>query len=66
MAVVKVIEILAEGKSIEDAINVAVKEASRTVKNIRSVYLKDTQALIKGNKVDSYRVNTKISFVVGK
>ena len=66
MAVVKVIEILAEGKSIEDAINVAVKEASRTVKNIRSVYLKDTQALIKGHKVDSYRVNTKISFVVGK
>lgn len=66
MAVVKVIEILAEGKSIEDAINVAVKEASRTVKNIRSVYLKDTQALIKGGKVDGYRVNTKISFIVGK
>jgi len=65
MAVVKVIEVLAEGKTIEEAINAAVGEASKTVQNIKSVYLKDTQALIDGNKVKNYRVNTKISFVVG-
>ena len=64
MPVVKVIEVLAEGKSIEDAINTAVAEAGRTVHGIKSVFLKDTQALVEGNKVVKYRVNTKISFVI--
>lgn len=64
MPVVKVIEVLAEGKTIEDAINTAVAEAGRTVHGIKSVFLKDTQALVEGNKVVKYRVNTKISFVI--
>lgn len=42
MKVLKVIEVLAESsKSWEDATRNAVKEASKTVKNIRSVYIKD-------------------------
>ncbi len=64
MPVVKVIEVLAEGKSIEDAINIAVSEAAKSVHGIKSVYLKETQALIENNKVAKFRVNTKISFVV--
>ncbi len=64
MAVAKVIEILAEGKSIEDAIEDGVAEARKTVKNIRSVYVEGIQANVKDGEVASYRVNCKITFVV--
>ncbi len=65
MTIAKVIEILAEGDSIEKAIENAVAEAGRTVRNIRSVYVADTQALVRDGKVSTYRVNTRITFVVG-
>ncbi len=64
MAVAKVIEILAEGKSIENAIEDGVAEARKTVKNIRSVYVEGIQATVKDGEVASYRVNCKITFVV--
>ena len=65
MAVVKVIEIIAEGDSIEGAITSGVAEASKTVRNIRSAYVEGTQAIVgpKG-KVTKYRVNLKLSFVL--
>lgn len=67
MAVVKVIEILAESeKSWEDATQVAVSEAAKTVHNIKSVYVENFQAIVDNDKVVSYRVDVKISFVVGK
>lgn len=67
MAVVKVIEIMADSPvSWEDATQKAYAEASKTVKNIKSIYVKDMQAIVNGNKVETFRVNTKISFVVGE
>ena len=67
MAVVKVIEIMADSPvSWEDATQKAYQEAAKTVKNIKSIYVKDMQAIIEDNKVARYRVNTKISFVVGE
>jgi len=64
MAVAKVIEIMAEGKSIEDAIEDGVKEAGKSVNNIRSVYVENIQAGVKDGAVAGYRVNCKITFVV--
>lgn len=64
MAVAKVIEILAEGKSIEDAIEDGVKEAGKTIKNVRSVYVENIQAGVKDGEVVGYRVNCKVTFVV--
>ena len=65
MAVVKVIEILADStESWEAAAQVAVKEASKTIKNIQSVYVKDFQAIVEDNNITKYRVNVKISFKV--
>jgi flavin-binding protein dodecin len=65
MAIVKVIEVLAEGKSIEAAMESAVNEASETVRDIKSVYLENLQAIVENGKITKYRVNAKISFVVG-
>jgi flavin-binding protein dodecin len=65
MAIVKVIEVLSEGNTIEKAVESAVKDASKTVRSIKSVYIQDIQALVnKSNKISKYRINAKISFVV--
>jgi dodecin len=61
----KVIEVLAESeKSWEDATAGAVTRASKTVKNIRSIYIENFEAKVEGNRVVRYRINAKISFVL--
>ncbi|NLW39737.1 MAG: dodecin domain-containing protein [Tissierellia bacterium] len=65
MAVVKVIELLAESKNgWEAAVQEAVTEAAKTIKNIKSVYISNMQAIVENDKVVNYRLNVKISFVV--
>ena len=65
MAVVKVIELLAESnESWEAATQNAVAEAVKTVRNIQTVYVRHLQAIVEGNKIAKYRVNVKISFIV--
>ncbi len=64
MSVAKVVELLAEGSSVEDAVENCVKEASETINGIRSIYIQDIQALVSDNAVKKYRVNCKVTFVV--
>jgi flavin-binding protein dodecin len=65
MALMKVIEVLSNSeKSWEDATKKAVKEASKTVKNIKSVYLQDQSAVVKDGEVTEFRVNLKLTFEV--
>ena len=65
MAVLKVIEVLANSdKSWEEATKNAVKHASKTVKNIKSVYVQDQSAMVKGDDVTEFRVNVKLTFEV--
>ena len=59
----KVIELLAQSeKSWEDAAKAAVNEASQTLRNIRSIYIKDFKAVVEGAKITQYRGNGKVSF----
>lgn len=63
MSVLKVIEVLGNSSvSFEDAVNNVIKEASKTVKNIKSVYVKDMQVTVNNNQIKEYRVNTKVCF----
>lgn len=63
MSVLKVIEILGNSTvSFEDAIQNVINEASKTVKNIKSVYVKDMQVTVMNNKISQYRVITKVTF----
>tara|TARA_R110002051_G_C8365462_1_gene442599 strand:+ start:44 stop:247 length:204 start_codon:yes stop_codon:yes gene_type:complete len=63
MSVLKVIEILGNSNtSFEDAVQNVINEASKTVKDIKSVYIQDMQVSVKDNKISEYRVNTKITF----
>jgi dodecin len=63
MSIVKVIEVIATSdKGIDDAIRQAVSEASKTVHNIDSVYVKDIKAHVKDGAVTSFGCICKISF----
>ncbi len=65
MSIVKVVEVLAEStKSWDDAAQVAVTEAAKSVRNIRSVYVENMQAIVESNRITRYRINAKVSFVV--
>ncbi|PKV49472.1 MULTISPECIES: dodecin family protein [Aquimarina] len=65
MAIIKVIEVLANSeKSWEDATKNAVKQASKSVKNIKSAYIVDQSVVVKNDDVSEFRVNLKISFEV--
>ena len=65
MAIVKVIEVIATSAvSFDDAIKQGVKEVSKTVRNIDSVYVKDMKAHVKGGVITPYGVVCKVSFRV--
>ena len=65
MAVLKVIELMANSEeSWEDAAKRALAQASKSVDNIRSVYIQEQSATVKDGKIDEYRVNVKVTFEV--
>jgi dodecin len=62
---VKVIEVLAQSEtSWEDAAKVALDEASKTLRGIQSIYVKEMQAIVEDNRIVQYRINAKISFTL--
>ena len=65
MAVVKVLEIIAQSdQGWEEAARTAVREASKTIRNIQNVYIEHFQGIVEGDKIVRYRVNVKVSFLV--
>lgn len=67
MAIVKVIEVIASSeKGFDDAVQQAVKETSRTIRNIDSVWVKDMKVHVKNGEIISYGVICKVSFRVGQ
>ena len=63
MSVLKVVEILGNSTvSFEDAVKNVVKEASKTINNIKSVYVQDMQVTVNDNAIAEYRVTTKVCF----
>jgi len=65
MTMLKVIEVLAESKnSWEDAAQQAVAAASKTVRNVKSIWIDNFEATVEDGKLKSYRINAKISFLL--
>jgi len=67
MAVVKVIELLAESEqSWEDAARKAVEEAAKSLRGVSSIYIKEFQATVENDRIKAFRVNAKVSFLIEK
>lgn len=65
MAIHKVIEVISQSDtSWEDAAQRAVADAGRTVERIKSLWVKNFEAVVKDNKIIEYRVNANITFEV--
>ncbi|NIX75054.1 dodecin family protein [Microvirga terricola] len=65
MTLIKVIEVLAESdQSWEEAARRAVKIASQSVRNIRSIYIENFEAAVSEDSIRVYRINAKISFAL--
>ncbi|HEX5552425.1 MAG TPA: dodecin family protein [Chitinophagaceae bacterium] len=66
MAVLKVIELLANSpKSWEDAAQNAVTHASKTIRKIRSVNVRNMSVVVgDGGTISEFRLNVKITFEV--
>jgi hypothetical protein len=66
MSVAKIIEISAESPdSFEDAIKEGIRRASKTIKNIKGAWVEGQQVEVEANKIVSYRVHLKVTFVLG-
>lgn len=65
MTMLKVLEVLAQSdKSWEDAAENAVKEAAKSVRGIKSIYVKEMEASVENGQISQYRINAKISFLL--
>ena len=67
MTVIKVIELVGvSDKNWQDAIDNAVKRASKTIRNINGVDVLGWTGCVKDGKIVEYRTNVKVSFAVEK
>ena len=65
MAVARVTEISSTSeKSFEDAIQQGVLRATKTLRNVRSAWVKEQRVDIKNDKVAEYQVNLMVTFVL--
>ena len=65
MSVAKVSEISSTStKSFEDAIQQGLGRASKTLRNIRSAWIKEHQVRSDGGRVTEYQVNMMVTFVI--
>ena len=65
MSVAKVTEITASSpKSFEDAVNLGIERANKTLKNVKGAWINEQTIEVKNGKVSTYRVNMKVTFVL--
>lgn len=65
MSVAKITEISSSStKSFEDAIKRGVQRASKTLKNIKGVWIKEQEGVVEGGEITEFRVILKLTFVL--
>jgi dodecin len=65
MSVAKVSEISATSKqSFEDAIEQGLSRASKTIRNIRSAWIKEQQVRVEDGRATEYQVNMMVTFII--
>lgn len=64
MSIVKVIEVISEGKSVDEAIKAAAEEAAKTLEEIKQIDVEHISGVVENGKVVKFRVNAKVSFIV--
>jgi len=66
MSIAKTIEILAQGDTLEEATEEVLREASKTVDNIKNIYVDDYRAIVENGEIQTYRIHSKVTFVISE
>ena len=65
MAVARVSEISSTStKSFEEAIQTGIARATKTLRNVRSAWIKEQRVDIKDDRIAEYQVNMMVTFVL--
>jgi flavin-binding protein dodecin len=66
MSIARVTEIKASStKSFDDAIQLGVARASKTLKNVKSAWIQNQEVVVdEKGKVSEYRVHLKVTFIL--
>lgn len=65
MTVARVTEISSTStKGFEDAIQQGVARATKTLRNVKSAWVKEQRVEIQGDKIANYQVNLAVTFVL--
>jgi dodecin len=65
MSIAKVSEISATStKSFEDAIVQGISRANKTLRNVRSAWIKEQQVRVSNGAITEYQVNMMVTFVI--
>jgi dodecin len=65
MSVARVTEITSSSsKSFEDAIQSGIARACKTLKNVQGAWVQEQTVEVKDDRITSYRVNMKVTFVL--
>jgi len=65
MTVARVTEITSASKtSFDDAIAKGIDRAVKTLKNVKGAWVQDQTVTVENGRVDEYRVNMKVTFVL--
>jgi flavin-binding protein dodecin len=67
MSVARVTEITSSSKnSFEDALEKGIARAVKTLKNVEGAWVQDQKVTVRNGKIDEYRVNMKVTFVLNE
>jgi len=65
MSIAKVSEISAtSAKSFEDAVIQGLARANKTLRNVRSAWIKEQQVRVQDGAITEYQVNMMVTFVI--
>jgi dodecin len=65
MSVARVTEITSSSKkSFADALEKGIARAGKTLKNVEGAWVQDQKVTVKNGKIEEYRVNIKVTFVL--
>lgn len=67
MSVAKVIEVIGESdQSFDDAVRQGVADASSTLDQVQSIWVKEMKGIVENGEVSTFRVAMKVTFVVDR
>ncbi len=65
MSVARIVEISSTSdKSFEDAVVQGIARASKTIREIKSAWVKEQEVTVQNNKIAAYKVILKVTFVL--